>query len=150
MKNAASNISLLNNTISRSVSKLHNLIRNNIAVKFNEAGLDITLEMYVVLRDLWEQDGRNQQDLADKLNRDKASLTNIINNLEKRDLVIRKKNRKDSRSNYIFLTQKGKKLQNTVVPIVMNLLDEMQQHIPPEDVILTKKVLDSMIAVLAS
>ena len=47
----------------------------------NNAG--ITFEMLQVLSSLWHEQGISQQILAERIAKDKACLTNLMNNLEK-------------------------------------------------------------------
>ena len=54
----------------------------------NNAG--ITFEMLQVLSCLWHEQGISQQILAERIAKDKACLTNLMNNLEKKGYVHRK------------------------------------------------------------
>ena len=51
----------------------------------NNAG--ITFEMLQVLSSLWHEQGISQQILAERIAKDKACLTNLMNNLEKKGYV---------------------------------------------------------------
>ena len=57
-------------------------------LKRNEAG--ITFEMLQVLSCLWNEQGLSQQVLAERTAKDKACLTNLMLNLEKKGYVCRK------------------------------------------------------------
>ena len=57
-------------------------------LKDNNAG--ITFEMLQVLSSLWHEQGITQQALAERTAKDKACLTNLMNNLEKKGYVYRK------------------------------------------------------------
>ena len=52
----------------------------------NNAG--ITFEMLQVLSSLWHEQGISQQILAERIAKDKACLTNLMNNLEKKGYVL--------------------------------------------------------------
>lgn len=54
----------------------------------NDAGT--TFEMLQVLSSLWREQGVTQQVLADRTAKDKACLTNLMTNLEKKGYVCRK------------------------------------------------------------
>ena len=58
------------------------LKRNNI---------DITFEMLQVLSSLWQEQGISQQALAEKTAKDKACMTNLMANLEKKGWIMRRK-----------------------------------------------------------
>ena len=52
---------------------------------------------------------------------DKACLTNLINNLEKKNWVIRKEGPSDRRNRLIFLTPQGEELALTVKPLINDI-----------------------------
>lgn len=54
-----------------------------------ESGINITAEQWSILYNLWQEEGLTQQELANRTFRDKPSVTRLINNLEKLNLVIR-------------------------------------------------------------
>ena len=51
---------------------------------------DITLEQYVVLYNLVDQDGINQKSLSHKVDKDQATLARILDILENRGYVVRR------------------------------------------------------------
>lgn len=63
--------------------------------------VDMTFEMLQVMNCLWNKQGISQQSLAEKTAKDKACLTNLINNLEKKNWVIRKEGPSDRRNRLI-------------------------------------------------
>lgn len=87
---------------------------------FSSNGYDITHEQWSVLIYLYHFDGQSQNDIAAKTQRDKVSITKIIDNLEKRGLVFRTTDNVDRRIKRICLTKDGKSL----VPKLKNLAEE--------------------------
>ena len=71
-------------------------------LKKNNAG--ITFEMLQILSCLWHEQGITQQVLAERTAKDKACLTNLMNNLEKKGYVHRKEDPEDRRNKLVFLT----------------------------------------------
>ena len=68
-------------------------------LKKNNAG--ITFEMLQILSCLWHEQGITQQVLAERTAKDKACLTNLMNNLEKKGYVHRKEDpEKNSKSKF--------------------------------------------------
>lgn len=95
---------IINGKVSMAVNrKMH---RN-----FRKLGLDITPEQWTVLSFLWRQDGVSQQKLCDATFKDKPSMTRLIDNLVKQNLVERKSTPTDRRSNLILLTAKGAEIK---------------------------------------
>ncbi|EYA29188.1 penicillinase repressor family protein [Bacteroides fragilis str. 1009-4-F  len=83
--------------------------------------MDMTFEMLQVMNCLWNKQGISQQSLAEKTAKDKACLTNLINNLEKKNWVIRKEGPSDRRNRLIFLTPQGEELALTVKPLINDI-----------------------------
>ena len=99
---------------------------------FAEAGHDVTIVQWRILKCLWHRDGRRQQDLADVVHKDKTSSTRVIDSMEKRDLVVRIPDRLDRRQKLIYLTDKGKRLREELMQIVQKTSLEAQRGIEPE------------------
>ena len=81
----------------------------------------MTFEMLQVMNCLWNKQGISQQSLAEKTAKDKACLANLINNLEKKNWVIRKEGPSDRRNRLIFLTPQGEELALTVKPLINDI-----------------------------
>lgn len=88
--------------------------RQTIQKKIREQGFDLTFEMIQVMRCLYRKDAVNQQELANLTYKDKSSLSYLLNNMEKRDLISRVENHNDKRSKLIVLTQEGKALHKKI------------------------------------
>jgi DNA-binding MarR family transcriptional regulator len=100
--------------------------------RFKECSLDLTTEMMQVLRYLWRHDCVNQQEIANAVNRDKASLTAMLDNLVRRELVTRCEDSHDRRSKRIVLTTKGRALEQAVTPLIREMYELAGQHIPSQ------------------
>jgi DNA-binding MarR family transcriptional regulator len=100
---------------------LRDHLRQFMQKKFRENNIDLTYEMHQIMASLWKKDGVNQQELADLTLKDKASMTYLIDNLTKRDLVKRVEDKTDRRSKLVYLTPKGKQLGKRVEPWVYEL-----------------------------
>lgn len=91
-------------------------------LKKNNAG--ITFEMLQILSCLWHEQGITQQVLAERTAKDKACLTNLMNNLEKKGYVHRKEDPEDRRNKLVFLTPEGEEFKKQIRPI----LDQVYVH----------------------
>ncbi|MEG2780380.1 MAG: MarR family transcriptional regulator [Bacteroidales bacterium] len=103
------------------------LKRNNI---------DITFEMLQIMNCLWHKQGVSQQVLAEKTAKDKACLTNLMTNLEKKGFVIRKEDPNDRRSRLVYLTSKGEDVNNNIRPLIMEMYSKAEIKMEIEDVTL--------------
>jgi DNA-binding MarR family transcriptional regulator len=70
----------------------------------------LTIPQYFILSLLSEKDGRPFKELADELACTRATITGIVDTLEKKDLVTRNPNPVDRRSLLVKLTDKGRAL----------------------------------------
>ena len=109
--------------------ELRDLLRQFLQKKFRENNINLTYEMHQIMACLWKTDGLRQQDLADKTLKDKASLTCLVDNLSKRNLVDRYEDPNDRRSKLIFLTAEGKELGKKVEPWMAELFSVVSKNI---------------------
>ncbi|MCC5932245.1 MAG: MarR family transcriptional regulator [Cyclobacteriaceae bacterium] len=118
--------------------------------KFERAGYPITREQFGVIRLLWEENGRTQQNLAERLVKNKASITSLIENLEKKNLILRKPNRHDKRSKLVYLTEKGRMMHDNMLELVQEIVDVAVKGIEDEKLMIVRDVLRKMIENITS
>jgi DNA-binding MarR family transcriptional regulator len=94
-----------------------------------------------ILVDLWLQDGVRQQDLAVSTIKDKATITRILDFLERQNLVVRVTDRVDKRNKRIYLTYEGKKMKHQLVPHAESVVHEAGKGISEEELNICRKVL---------
>jgi DNA-binding MarR family transcriptional regulator len=121
--------------------KASTAIARRLQKKFNAAGLNITIEQWSVLYHLWKQEGISQQELCNATFRDKPSITRLVDNLEKSNLVKRVASENDRRINLIYLTKQGQKLQEETMAMADETLNEALITVPTDRVDVCKEVL---------
>ncbi len=121
--------------------KASTAIARRLQKKFNSAGLNLTIEQWSVLYHLWKQDGRSQQQLCSATYRDKPSITRLVDNLEKLQLVKRVPSESDRRINLIFLTKTSQKLQEQTMELAEQTLNEALGGVPSDQIDVCKDVL---------
>src|SRR5882757_2854045 len=121
--------------------KASTAIARRLQKKFNNAGLNLTIEQWSVLYHLWKQEGMSQQELCNATFRDKPSITRLVDNLEKLQLVKRVASADDRRINQICLTKTGLRLQEQSMTIAEDTLNEALNGVPAEQVDICKGVL---------
>ena len=121
--------------------KTGRLIENRLKINFDKEGLDITPQQWSALTYLWNEDGISQQKLADAFSKDKTSMTRLLNNMEKNQLIERRKDDVDKRNKKIFLTYKSRLLKKSSIKIAEKTLMDTLIGINHEDLKLSKKVL---------
>ncbi|MFM6975750.1 MAG: MarR family winged helix-turn-helix transcriptional regulator [Sphingobacteriaceae bacterium] len=112
--------------------------------RFNAENFEITVDQWLVLKNLNEHPELNQSELAEIIGKDHPTLTRIIDLLCKKDLVERRVNPADRRSFTVHLTAQGqekvKKWSGKMAEIRMkaweNLTEQDYKHL--------KRILDTI------
>jgi DNA-binding MarR family transcriptional regulator len=121
--------------------KASTAIARRLQKKFNAAGLNLTIEQWSVLYHLWKQDGISQQELCNATFRDKPSITRLVDNLEKLQLVKRVPSESDRRMNMVFLTRQAQKLQDQSMELAEETLNEALEGVSADRIEECKEVL---------
>ena len=124
--------------------KASTAIARRLQKKFNTSGINLTIEQWSVLYHLWKQDGASQQELCNASFRDKPSITRLVDNLEKLNLVKRVSDEKDRRINKIYLTRQAQKLQEETMLLAEETLNEALSGVPADQVDMCKEVLQKV------
>jgi len=112
----------------------HTAMRIKIGLRrlFVQSGLDVTPEQWVVLFRLYERDGLTQSELGDRTVKDKTTVTRILDRLEKKGLLYRRRDTRDRRSQRIYLTESGTTVLGALMPLVHDygaaLFDDMHSE----------------------
>jgi len=121
--------------------KASTAIARRLQKKLNDAGLKLTIEQWSVLYHLWKEDGKSQQELCNATFRDKPSITRLVDNLEKLNLVKRVAAENDRRINKIFLTKQAQKMQEQTMMLAEETLNEALETVPADKIDVCKEVL---------
>jgi DNA-binding MarR family transcriptional regulator len=121
--------------------KASTAIARRLQKKFNLSGLNLTIEQWSVLYQLWKKEGISQQDLCRATFRDKPSITRLVDNLEKLGLVKRVPSESDRRINLIFPTEAALPLQQTTMQLAEETLNEALESVPADQIEICKSVL---------
>lgn len=90
----------------------------------NEAGITLQLEQLPLIMIL-QRKNLSQRELSDMTMRDKSSILRSINALEKKALVIVKKDKGDKRKNIVSLTDEGAILAKNIRALMTKAEDEV-------------------------
>jgi len=115
-------------------------VARRLQKNFRAAGLEITIEQWSVLYHLWKEDGLSQQELCNRTFRDKPSITRLIDNLEKQELVNRMPSSSDRRINLVALPNKAKEMQQLTIDLANQTMNEALIGVKKEDIELVKQV----------
>lgn len=128
------NISELALELGLAMGEIKNRLRQKIQAKINEYDSDLSFELIEILGLLWRNNGINQQEISNKISKDKSSVTYLINSLVKRELVERVENKNDRRNKQIFLSVKGREIVETVYPWALEFYQKAVNDINEDDI----------------
>jgi len=100
---------------------------------FAEAGHDVTPDQWVVLYRLAETEGLTQAGLGERTVKDKTTITRILDRLESRKLLTRRRDPHDRRSQRLFLTPEGRRKVGQLAPLVRTFADAAYADLTEED-----------------
>lgn len=100
---------------------------------FNKLQVDITPDQWVLLDTLNNTDELSQKEISEQSFKDAATISRIIDKLEKKNLVTRKSEQKDRRKTTIKLTEKGKETVQTCQHEIDLLRQHSWQNLTEED-----------------
>ena len=115
------------------VNILNSRIKKCFIGRLQQNGINVTPEQYLVLDILWGKQSLSQQNIADIIQKDKNSVTKIIDSLEKKNLVNRVVDKKDRRINKIELTQEGLALEKITTEVAINFMNDTIKDIDNQD-----------------
>src|SRR5512135_18161 len=123
--------------LGRSYRALTNRLSRNLV----QAGYDVTMEQVILLKLLSDCEGIKQQDLSEKIGKDKTTTSRIIDTMEKRNLIERRQSASDRRDRLIYMTDTGRSLKRELMAIAMDTLAEAQEGITSKKLEICKEVL---------
>jgi DNA-binding MarR family transcriptional regulator len=125
----------------RTLGTAHTNLFKHLSKLMKAAELPITPEQFGLMTHLWKQDGLTQQELAVLTCRDRANVTRIIDILEREEIVERRDDINDRRVFKIFLTKKGKSLEDGTADCAKQAIKEATQGSTKEEIEICMKVL---------
>lgn len=135
------------------------LLSKKIAVEINIAGcklkqytaamlrqhnIDLTPEQFLLIDLLWNQGPMSQLDIADQMQKDKNSITKLVDAIERKGYVVRQQNPNDRRSNTIVLTDLGNSLKDNAKTKGISILNTMLEGISEEELNSFLETLDKL------
>ena len=107
----------------------------------------LTYPQYLVLLVLWEKDVQPVNDIAKLLCLETNTVTPLLQRMEKEGILIRNKGKEDGRQTIVQLTQKGKRLQESLCDVPATIgKSVLCESVTPETVPDLFRMLDDMIA----
>ena len=112
--------------------------------QFKELGFNVTVDQWLVLRQLYEHDVLNQKELAEKVFKDTPTLTRIIDLLCGKGLTERVLHPEDRRSFIVRLTPEGQKKVEQLKPQIRAIRLKAWKGLGEEDFREFKRILSTI------
>lgn len=126
------------------VNRLSFLTRKTLSQGFEEEGLIVSAEEWAILLILWSKGEQTPTALADVTFRDRTTITRLIDQMVKKQFVVREHDEKDRRRVLIKASDKGQALKDELVPIAKSMIATATSGISPQDIETTVKTLNQM------
>jgi DNA-binding MarR family transcriptional regulator len=105
------------------INVVANKLKNEFDTELKKHGL--TIALWPTLMCLWEEEGITQREIAIKSKVESSTTTRTIDKLERLNLVERRDDPQSRRSFRIYLTDEGRALQSTLIPIPIGINESM-------------------------
>lgn len=108
------------------------------------AGFDITIDQWLILKTIQENDNLAQQHIAEKVFKDVASVTRIIEILVKKGYIQRSFHNDDRRRFALAITKEGDTIISNVLPIIEQNRAQALTSFSEKDVKTLQKLLTTL------
>ena len=107
------------------------MVQKNLLTKLKDTGL--TVGQPRILDYLKDHDGQSQKEIARGCHIEPSTLTSILHRMEEKNIIERRMLHNDRRFFYIFLTPKGKELQQIVEKAFAEIEENALTGVSPEE-----------------
>lgn len=115
------------------VEKTQRQIKRFIQLELFKRDIEISPEHYSVLKEVYISPGISQSGISNSISKDPASVTRMLDLLEKSGLIIRSNEGRDRRSYSIQLTEEGSNIVQLVYPLIEKMNVFGLNNIPEKD-----------------
>jgi DNA-binding MarR family transcriptional regulator len=112
--------------------------------RFNAENYDITVDQWIILKRLNQENDLNQTQLAEITGKDNPTLTRIIDLLCKKGLTERRMQPSDRRCFKVHLTELGEKTVLQWTPKMAEIRMKAWENLTEDDYISLKRILDTI------
>jgi MarR family transcriptional regulator, organic hydroperoxide resistance regulator len=106
---------------------------------------DVSVAYFAVLQALWENDRLSITDLGEKAQLEKSTMTSLIDRMEGAGLVRREDHPTDRRAYQIWLTSRGREIEQKLDEVVSRAYKHLTRGIAEEDLQKSIKVCKRLI-----
>lgn len=109
-------------------------LKDKLLKKFSDKNINASIEQFALLQLIKDKDGVKQQELADKLGKDKTTMVRLIDSMQKKALVRRVRSQKDVRQKLIYISDLSRSYLPVMEKIISEISNDIQQKIGQRNV----------------
>jgi MarR family transcriptional regulator, organic hydroperoxide resistance regulator len=128
----------------RTIAQSWLIIRQKAKTLLSELHYDLTFEQIFVMQILQEEDGIPLGLLAEKADRERTTISRMVDGLEKRNLAVRIADKNDKRQKFVYLTKLGKKRNEEMVPLIDKFISELFKDVSNKEIEVTLNTLGAL------
>ena len=114
-------------------------VLRDMTVRLEPHGL--TLPQYFVLRELWQEAGATQRELASRVGVAEPAMVATLDALETAGLVVRERSTQDRRKSHAALTARGAALRDAILSEAASVLERGLAGVSDADIATVRRVL---------
>lgn len=131
-----------NRHIGKYISQLYR--KGSVFINKEVSKYDISSGQFMFLLEVYIQDGRNQEEISEKLKIDKGTTARALKKLEEQGFITRVKDEYDKRSNKVYLTNKAKEIRENVFDVLRDWNNMISQSLTEEEEETMDKLLEKV------
>ncbi|MEK4425775.1 MarR family winged helix-turn-helix transcriptional regulator [Solibacillus sp. FSL K6-1523] len=116
----------------------------NSAVKKQFAPFNLAPEQSLILAVLKRENGLTQHEIGERLKKDKANITRMADNLEKKGFIQRVRDPNNRRAFNVFITAQGEATYDEVLVIYKKINEEICSRVTAEELSEFKRILGKL------
>ena len=131
-----------NKHIGKYISQLYR--KGSVFINKEVSEYGIGSGQFMFLLELYINDGKNQEEIAETLKIDKGTTARALKKLEEQGFVTRIKDENDKRSNKIYLNDKAKDVRDCVLDVLNDWNKEITKSLTEEEEEMLKSLLEKV------
>lgn len=135
----------LNTVVFYTIEKAIKTYRQYAQKQIKAANLNITIDQWLIIKSITDNPGISQQEIAERVFKDNASVTRIINLLVKANYLKKTSDKNDKRRSILKVTDEGKKIIQNVYKVVLKNRETALKGITKKDIKITENTLNMII-----
>lgn len=132
---------MLKDSLGHLATQFSKAVLRRINQELQAAGHPITSEQWTALTHIWNQDGLTQQELCERLIKDKTNIARVLAGLERLGFIRREAGASDRREKTVHLTPAGSEAMPGIAALVQGVLATACAGIDEHELCVCRRVL---------